>query len=104
MNPNHPSKRLSKEVIEKLANLHTADTAQMPENRTIGTISPEAYPPYPRNKLAYINVMQTAINKANVRGYDEGRKDSRERCQEDILNKMINALCKESTALAERKY
>lgn len=77
---------------------HHADQAKIEE------ISPFAYPPYPKTKTAYYEILQRAINKAKVQGYNEGRETTKEHYQEAILNKLINALCKVSTALAERKY
>ena len=99
-----PNKPFPPKVLKQLREFGTADTAQMPENRNLATISPYAYPPYPRTKTAYYNIMQDAINIANARGYDSGVAHSRERHREDIHNKLLEALCKASTALAERKY
>jgi len=99
------NKSLPKKVIEELKSLHQGKTAHTPaEKLTRSGISTKVYPPYPRNKLLYYDIIQTAINKANAAGYEEGLKTARERCQEDTLNKMIKALCIVSTALAERKY
>lgn len=102
MKSNSLNKPLPPKVLKQLRDLHTADTAQSPGDRTVAGISATAYPPYPRTKTAYYNIMQDATNRANARGYDEGIRNSRERYQEDILNKLINALCKTATKLAER--
>jgi len=58
------------------------------EVMTTAGISIGAYPPYPRTKTAYYNIIQDLTNRANVRGYDRGVKDSREKTSRKYTSKI----------------
>jgi len=57
-------------------------------------ISARAYPPYPRTKLAFYNIIQETINKANAAGYEQGYKNGREYNLETRANRYAEAICK----------
>lgn len=100
----NPKRKLPKKVIEKLKRLHNADTAQSPGDRTPAGISTVAYPPYPRTKIAYYNIIQDQINSSHTRGYYAGRQEAINQERDSLFNRTVDALIKVSIALAERKH
>jgi len=92
MNPNKP---LPPKALIELRSLHSAETAHSPTDElTIAGISTKAYPPYPRTKRAYYEILQTAINKANAAGYEAGREAGKVYILETRANKYADTICK----------
>lgn len=71
------------------------------ELTTIG-INAKSYPPYPKTKTAYYNILQNQISASHNRGYYEGRQEAINQERESLFNRVVNALCKTSIKLAEK--
>lgn len=73
------------------------------ELTTLG-INSKSYPPYPRTKTAYYNILQDQINSSHNRGYYAGRQEAINQERDSLFNRTVDALIKVSIALAERKH
>lgn len=71
-------------------------------DQAIAEISEKAYPPYPRTKKAYIEILQRAINKAENEGYERGYRNGKEYFLNFKAERYGEALCKLVNKLTEK--
>ncbi len=65
-------------------------------------IAGKAYPPYPRTKIAYYEIMQRTINEQQNKGYYEGRHEAIREHTQSEFHKVVDALCIVAIKLAEK--
>lgn len=63
-------------------------------DEVLAEVSEKAYPPYPRTKKAYIEILQRAMNKAENEGYERGYRNGKEYFLNFKADKYGIALCK----------